>query len=158
MMDLPLTDAAGWSYLSDQVMGGVSEGRAQLAEEDGQPVLRLTGDVSTANRGGFVQVRLKLPAPLPADATGVILTARGNDQRYFIHLRTRGTALPWQYYQAPFDVTRDWQQIRLPFESFQPSGGLLRATPRPGSIQSIGLVAYGRDHKADVSVTAIGFY
>jgi hypothetical protein len=25
---------------------------------------------------------------------------RGNNQRYFVHLPTGGTPLPWQYYQA----------------------------------------------------------
>ncbi|WP_371227225.1 CIA30 family protein [Roseovarius sp. 2305UL8-3] len=158
MIDLPLAEPTKWRYFSDQVMGGVSEGQARMVSENDQPTLRLTGDVSTANRGGFVQVRYDLDNPLPAGAQGVFLTVHGNDQPYFVHLRTRGTALPWQYYQAEFDATGQWQEVRLPFAAFSPSGGLLRNTPKPQSIQSLGIVAYGRDHIADVSIKSVGFY
>ncbi len=158
MITLPLTDPAKWRYFSDQVMGGVSEGQARFAIEDDQPILRLTGDVSTANRGGFVQVRIDLDASLPTEAQGVVLSVRGNNQPYFVHLRTRGTALPWQYYQAEFDTIGAWRDVCLPFSAFKPSGGLLRKTLLPQSIQSLGIVAYGRDHSADVSVRSVGFY
>ena len=157
-MDLPLTDPAQWRFVSDRVMGGVSEGQARFETENGAAVLRLTGDVSTANRGGFLQVRHNLTAALPATTQGVLLRVRGNDQRYFVHLRTRGTALPWQYYQAGFEVTGEWQEIRLPFAAFAPSGNMLRKTPRPETIRSLGIVAYGRDHHADVRVGSVGFY
>ena len=46
---------------------------------------------------------LDLPDAVPSDATGVRLVVRGNAERYFVHLRTTGTVLPWQYYQAGFD-------------------------------------------------------
>ncbi len=137
-----------WRFFTDQVMGGVSEGRA---EADGGAI-RLTGEVSTANRGGFIQVRTELETPLPAGSEAIVLEARGNGERYFVHLRTRGTRLPWQYYQAGFETGADWREVRLPFEGFTASGRLLRAAPRPEAVTSIGLVAYGRDHLADLEV------
>ncbi len=158
VMQLPVVDQSRWQYFSDQVMGGVSEGQARLETVEGAPALRLTGDVSTANRGGFIQARFDLDTPPPADAQGVVISVRGNGQRYFIHLRTRGTVLPWQYYQAGFDAGAQWQEVRLPFAAFERSGGLLRETPAPRTIRSLGLVAYGRDHEADVSLRAAGFY
>lgn len=159
--DLPqlsFADPAKWSYFSDQVMGGLSEGRASFALDSGAPVLRLTGTVTTANRGGFIQARTLLDAPLPALASGVVLQVRGNNQPYFVHLRTRGTVLPWQFYQASFVATSDWTEIRLPFDSFKPYGGLLRPTFRPTSLRSLAIAAFGRDHTADLSVRAAGFY
>jgi len=147
-----------WSYLSDQVMGGVSEGRARFGDEDGRAYVRLTGAVSTENRGGFVQVRRPVDPGFPAEAEGLVLTVRGNGERYFVHLRTTGTLLPWQYYQAPFDTGPAWAEVRIPFAAFKPSGGLLRRALRPESVRSIGIVAYGRDHAADVSVAQIGLY
>jgi hypothetical protein len=147
-----------WTYVSDQVMGGVSEGRARIDTVDGQPVLHLTGQVSTANRGGFIQARVTLDAAPPATSQGVILRVRGNGQGYFVHLRTSGTVLPWQYYQAPFPTTADWADVRIPFDAFKASGNLLRGAIRPDSIRSLGIVAYGRDHSADVSVMWAGFY
>ncbi|MBJ6722702.1 CIA30 family protein [Bacillus sp. PR5] len=83
---------------------------------------------------------------------------RGNDQRYFVHLRTRGTILPWQYYQAGFEVNGSWTEVRLPFTDFAPSGPLLRDVPRAEGLTSVGIVAYGRNHDADISVQELGFY
>lgn len=155
---LSLSDPATWAYFSDQVMGGVSEGRASFALDNGKPVLRLSGTVSTANRGGFIQARTTLDTALPVTAQGVILQVRGNNQPYFVHLRTDRTRLPWQFYQATFDATPDWTEIRLPFDSFKPYGGLLRHTFPPQSVRSLAIAAFGRDHTADLSVRAVGFY
>ena len=157
-MRLPLSEPGRWTYVGDTVMGGVSQGAARVESQAGQPVLRLTGEVSTANNGGFIQTRTKLETPPPSGTSGVRIQARGNDQRYFVHLRTTGTSLPWQYYQAAFDVTSDWREFRLPFEAFKPSGNLLRDVPEADSIRSVGIVAFGRDHKADISVRLVGFY
>ncbi len=148
----------GWRFFTDGVMGGASTGQVVFVQEGGQTHARMTGRVSTANRGGFIQMRLDLTAPPPAGTAGVRLVARGNDEHYFVHLRTSGTVLPWQYYKAGFDVTRRWTELRLPFAGFRPSGALLRSTPRPGSLTSLGIVAYGRDHDAEIEVREIGFY
>lgn len=158
MTQLSLSDQTGWSYFSDQVMGGVSEGQARFETFEDQPILHLTGKVSTANRGGFIQARRKLDAPLPAATQGVVLNVRGNNQTYFIHLRTKGTVLPWQYYQASFEVSDTWQEVRIPFDAFTASGRLLRKTPDVGALRSLAVVAFGRDHSADLSVRAVGFY
>jgi hypothetical protein len=89
----------------------------------------MTGTVSTENNGGFIQMRLDLPPGAAAGATGVRLIVRGNSQRYFVHLRTSGTRLPWQYYQAGFEVGPDWAEVRLPLEAFRPSGAMLARVP-----------------------------
>jgi hypothetical protein len=156
--EIRLTPDGRWTYVSDQVMGGQSTGGALIETVDGKPVLRLTGDVSTANRGGFLQTRITLDNLPPDGAQGVTLKVRGNGEGYFVHLRTSGTVLPWQYYQAPFPTTRDWAELRIPFDAFTPSGNLLRGAIRPATIRSLGIVAYGRDHRADVSVMWAGFY
>lgn len=149
---------ASWRFFTDGVMGGLSSGQVRLMAEGGQPFARMTGQVSTANRGGFIQMRRDLDQPPPAATEGVRLVVRGNDQRYFVHLRTSGTLLPWQYCQAGFDTTRRWAEVRLPFAAFAPSGALLRRVPRPDSLTSVALVAYGRDHAAEVDLREIGFY
>jgi hypothetical protein len=153
-----MTPDARWTYVSDQVMGGISEGGARIETADGTTSLRLTGQVSTANRGGFIQARIALDSPPPATAQGVLIRTRGNGEGYFIHLRTSGTLLPWQYYQAPFATTPDWAEVRIPFAAFKPSGAMLCDQLRPASLRSIGIVAYGRDHTADVAVAEVGFY
>jgi hypothetical protein len=147
-----------WRFFTDTVMGGVSTGRVTQMTEGGESFLRMTGTVSTANRGGFIQMRTDLSAPPPEGTTGVRLVVRGNGQRYFVHLRTAGTVLPWQYYQAGFDVTGDWAEVRLPFSAFRASGALLRSEPRAGSLTSLAVVAYGRDHEALIDLREAGFY
>lgn len=139
-----------WTYLADTVMGGVSQGAAQI--EGG--AVRLTGTVSTANNGGFVQVRTSV-ASLPAGAEALRLRVRGNGERYFIHLRTTRTLLPWQYYEAGFETRAEWSEVTLPFASFAPSGRMMSGRLRPENVRSIGLVAFGRDHVADVSLAAL---
>ncbi len=147
-----------WRFFTDQVMGGVSTGGVAFAQENGTPFARMTGRVSTANRGGFIQMRLDLASPPPQGTTGVQLVVRGNTQRYFVHLRTGGTLLPWQHYQAGFDVTENWSAVRLPLDRFTASGAFLRNLPRPASMTSVAVVAYGRDHDAQIDVRQVSFY
>ena len=147
-----------WRFFTDNVMGGVSSGEVAFIQENGQTYARMTGSVSTENNGGFIQMRMDLPEGAPDEAMGIRLIVRGNDQQYFVHLRTRGTLLPWQYYQAGFEVIGDWAEVLLPFDSFKRSGRLFRHVPRPSSLRSIAVVAYGRDHNAEIDVQQVEFY
>jgi hypothetical protein len=156
--DFEMQPETRWRFFTDTVMGGVSTGQVVIVKEDGESHARMTGRVSTANRGGFIQMRMTLEAPPPEGTSGVRLLVRGNDQRYFVHLRTTGTVLPWQHFQAGFDATRSWTEVRLPLEAFAASGALLRAEPRPGTLTSLAVVAYGRDHDAEIEVREVGFY
>ncbi len=147
-----------WDYVADTVMGGVSSGAVQFSSEGDVAFARLTGTVSTENNGGFIQLRHKLPERPDSSVSGVRLLVRGNGEQYFVHLRTRGTVLPWQYYQAEFATSDAWTEINLPLSDFKASGAILRATPVADEITSVGVVAYGRDHEARVDVSEIGFY
>lgn len=162
VLDSFMVDAPSrWEFIADGVMGGVSTGELTFPKIQGKTSLRLTGSVSTENRGGFIQARYYLQDPLPVSAKGIWLKVRGNNQRYFVHLRTNGTILPWQYYQAGFDVSGQWQLISLSWSDFKPSGGLsgsfLRANPLAETIESIAIVAFGRDHQAEIEVAEIGY-
>lgn len=156
--DFAMQPETRWRFFSDQVMGGVSTGAIAFEQEGNQTFARMTGRVSTANRGGFIQMRLELASPPPEGTTGLRLIVRGNSQRYFVHLRTGGTLLPWQYYQAGFDVTESWTELRLPLAAFVPSGALLRRVPAADSLKSVAVVAFGRDHDALIDVREVGFY
>jgi hypothetical protein len=147
-----------WRFFADTVMGGVSSGQVVFKTDGGQAYAHLSGTVSTQNNGGFIQIRHQLDEAIPSDAVGVRLIVRGNDQDYFVHLRTRGTVLPWQYYQGQFHVTAEWREIRLPFTQFKASGKLLRTTLRPQDLKSVAIVAFGRDYEAAIDVKEVGFY
>lgn len=147
-----------WRFFADTVMGGKSSGKVVFKKEGAIAYARMTGRVTTANNGGFIQIRSDLGSPPPEGTTGVRLVVRGNGERYFVHLRTSGTILPWQYYQASFATSDAWQEVRLPFERFTRSGSFLGKTPKPSSLRSLGIVAFGRDYQADIEVREIGFY
>lgn len=147
-----------WRFFTDGVMGGGSSGRVSFEASSGRAHAHMTGEVSTRNNGGFIQMQRSLDGPAPEGAKGVRLFMRGNDQDYFVHLRTAGTVLPWQYYQAGFVATRAWQEVFLPWEAFERSGRGLREVVRADRVKSIGIVAYGRDHVADIMVREVGFY
>ncbi|MBT5822185.1 MAG: hypothetical protein HOH68_07625, partial [Rhodobacteraceae bacterium] len=66
-----------WRYIGDNVMGGVSSGQAQIGAEG----LHLTGQVSTDNNGGFIQVRREFEDGLNADVSALVLRVRGNGER-----------------------------------------------------------------------------
>ncbi|SEV96573.1 Complex I intermediate-associated protein 30 (CIA30) [Cognatiyoonia koreensis] len=144
-----------WQYLSDRVMGGVSDGGAVIGQEDGARFALLAGDVSTANNGGFIQLRRDLVTALPANSTGLEMTVRGRNGPYFVHLRTRDTRRPWQFYQAQFPTSEGWTDVALTWADFSAKGRGLTATLAPTDIVSIGLVAYGRDHAAEVAIRSI---
>lgn len=147
-----------WDYISDQVMGGVSDGKLQIVTNEAESFARLSGEVSTENNGGFIQFRTNLSDIDKGNIKGIFLKVRGNNQKYYVHLRTKGTLLPWQYYQGEFDVQAQWQLIKLPLESFVASSGWLRKKVKSTSIKSMGIVASGRDHRAELSVSEVGFY
>jgi hypothetical protein len=156
--DFSSNPAKRWRFFADTVMGGVSTGKVEFPMEDGAGFARMTGTVSTANNGGFIQFRTELGTPAPQDTKGVRVVVRGNGERYFVHLRTSLTLLPWQYYQAGFETTKDWREVRLPLEAFKASGRMLPGAVKAGSIKSAGIVAFGRDHEVLVEVREAGFY
>lgn len=146
--------ATRWSFVSDQVMGGVSEGTATIGSLEAETFVHLTGDVSTDNNGGFIQVRRDL-APLPEALTEIMLRVKGDGQTYFINLRTTDTRRPWHSYRTSFETNGGWQNIILKLADFSPTG---RGFDTPLDItktRSIGLMAYGRDHVADLRVARI---
>jgi hypothetical protein len=146
-----------WRYVADDVMGGVSKGYVeyQIIEEDIIAVLK--GNVSTENNGGFIQIRRDLKDINLENANSVKIVAKGNSQKYYIFLRTTGTILPWQYYASEFTVNENFNEFVLPIKDFEKSGFLLAKKINPKKITSIGIVAFGRDHLAELYVKEIKF-
>ena len=149
-----------WEFVSDSVMGGVSSGKIELVSEDERSCMHMTGSVSLANNGGFIQARTNLnPEGRSFDArrfTGVKLLTKGNFQQYAIHMRTAETKMPWQYYQAAFLTNGQWQEIKIPFTLFTPYS--LGSPLNIRTLKSIAIVAIGSQFEADIFVDEIAFY
>ena len=147
-----------WSFFTDGVMGGVSSGKASFRKSGTDNFVRIEGKVSTANNGGFIQIRHTLENYLNNDIKGISLKVRGNGEKYYVFVRTTSTLLPWQFYNASFKTSKNWSVIKINFDTFQPSSSFLRKTIKSSSIKSIGIVAYGRDHEAKVDISEIYFF
>ena len=147
-----------WEFIADGVMGGVSYGSVRFYHVGKNNVMTLSGTVSTQNNGGFIQARRKLSVDKTRDYQGIMLTVRGNGEEYFLHLRSFWTLLPWQYYQAGFKTDSDWQDVAIPFSAFKPSSKVLPSSIFAKDINSLGVVAFGRNHEASVTITDIRLY
>ena len=147
-----------WSFVSDKVMGGVSSGNVEFLPLENNFLAHITGKVSTENKGGFIQIRRNLSKINLENSKFIDIIANGNNQKYFVHIRTTGTILPWQYYQAPFMVSSKWEILDLNFSDFKRSGVMLSKTINPKNIKSIAIVAYGREHNSFIDVDKIIIY
>jgi uncharacterized protein YbjT (DUF2867 family) len=107
-----------WGAVDDVVMGGVSASNMQFLENTAV----FTGNVSTANNGGFASVRTKNfdPAWNLSGYEGVELRVKGDGQRYKLFLRTE-TKWDGVGYSYSFDtVENSWLTIRIPFSDLVP--------------------------------------
>ena len=149
-----------WEMIADRVMGGVSTGRMTRETVAGRPAIRLTGEVSLENNGGFLQIALDLaPNGGTVDAsgwTGIALDVTGNGERYNLHLRTADVVRPWQSYRAGFEAGPEWRTVRLPFAGFEPHR--IEAPLDLSRLRRLGIVAIGRAFRADIAVGGVRFY
>jgi hypothetical protein len=156
---LAATNGVSWRVISDTVMGGVSSGSLVPTVVEGRNCLRMTGEVSLENNGGFVQASLDLGAAGLLDAgeyAGIEIDVFGNGEAYNLHLRTDDTRIVWQSYRASFLAQPNWQTLRLPFASFQPHRIDLPLDTR--KLRRLGVVAIGREMKADISIARLLLY
>jgi len=148
-----------WSFITDGVMGGLSVGKLNIDKIEDKLCYRMTGNVTTANNGGFIQIRsLIVPNIKVKDFSGIYLKVFGNNKNYNLHIRTGLTVAPWQYYGFSFFSSDNWLEIRAPFEEFKKSNFYQPKKLSNQKIKSIGLVAAFDDFKSDICLSEIGFY
>jgi len=148
-----------WRLITDDVMGGVSNGQLTLDNIENKACLRLRGDVRLENSGGFVQAALGLTQETEFDASaysGVMLEVYGNAEQYNVHLRSADIWLPWQSYRASFQAPAGWHTVRLPFSGF--NGYRITKALDLEHLERIGIVAIGRAFKADLCVASVALY
>ena len=148
-----------WQLFTDQVMGGVSNGSMTREAVAGRPAIRMRGDVSLENKGGFVQIAVDLmPGGKAKDASnwaGVELDMFGNNEEYNIHLRTDDLTQPWQSYRQSFRASPQWQTVQFRFQDFTPYRTDIALDVR--RLRRIGIVAIGRAFSADICVGGLRY-
>lgn len=149
-----------WEYVADTVMGGVSTGQIAPARIDGKDAVRLTGQVSLDNNGGFVQMAFDMQRGGGAvDASGyagIEITLIGNNEPYDLRLRTDALRRPWQSFRASVVAEDTWTTLRMPWSAFE--AHRTDATFDPARLRRIGVLAIGRAFEADVAVASVALY
>ena len=148
-----------WQLFTDRVMGGVSNGTMVRETVAGRPAIRMRGDVSLENNGGFVQIAIDLaPDGKAVDASpwqGVEFDVLGNGEEYGIHLRTEDLSQPWQSYRQSFRAEPQWKTVRFRFQEFLPYRTETPLDTR--RLRRIGVVAIGRAFSADLAVGGLRY-
>jgi hypothetical protein len=148
-----------WQMFTDMVMGGVSNGTMTREVVAGRAAIRMRGDVSLENNGGFVQIAIDLaPDGRAIDARtwrGIELDVFGNGEEYGIHLRTEDLTRPWQSYRQSFRADPQWRTIQFRFADFVPYRTEVPLDTR--RLRRIGVVAIGRAFSADLTVGGLRY-
>ena len=148
-----------WCFVSDKVMGGVSEGSFKTIVEGDNAHYNMKGNVSTENNGGFLQFRTSISNhPKNKLYKGIRIQVRGNNEEYAVHIRTKYLLLPWQYYESTFTAKSEWQVIELPLKEFKKSNFYQPSNVSSSDIKTLGIVAIGRDFQADIDLRYIELY
>ena len=158
--DPPLsTIGTRWQLFTDRVMGGVSNGTMVREVVAGRPAIRMRGDVSLENNGGFVQISLDLaPDGRAVDVSawsGLELDVFGNGEEYSVHLRTSDLTRPWQSYRQSFRADPQWRTAQFRFQEFAPYRTDVPLNTH--RLRRIGVVAIGRAFSADLAVGGVRF-
>jgi hypothetical protein len=140
-------------------MGGISKGVMGREVVAGRAAIRVRGDVSLENNGGFVQAALDLsPTAHAVDASGwdgIAIDVFGNGEDYGVHLRTDYLARPWQSYRRNFTASADWRTVVLRFSAFAPYRTDVPLDTR--RLRRIGLVAIGRAFRCDFAIGGLRY-
>lgn len=107
--------AKQWQAVNDGVMGGRSDGRLKITEDQ---TMQFYGAISLENNGGFASIRsVSKPLELKADDT-IVVRVRGDGREYLLNLYvpTRQIA---SSYRASIPTTKDeWTEVAVPVKSF----------------------------------------
>ncbi len=148
-----------WQFFTDRVMGGRSSGDVEITTLKDKKCYRMTGNVTTENNGGFIQMRVALDYQIAQkNFKGIKISVLGNKNDYSIHIKTKFTKLYSQYYSASFNTTTEWSDIKIPFINFQKSTSYQPTNFNFQQIRTIGVVAAWKNFIADIALSEIGFY
>lgn len=149
-----------WEYVDDKVMGGVSDGRLHQEMYHGRMATVLRGSVSLDNNGGFIQIAFDLcrdGAEFDVSGwDGLEFEICGNNEPYDIRFRTKQLTRPWQSFRSDFVAPPRWRTLKVPFNELEAHRTDARFDP--ARLRRIGILAIGREFRADVAIAAVRLY
>lgn len=146
-----------WDFVSDQVMGGHSQGQIVQNQENAAWVTCLQGQVSLENNGGFIQMQFDLSGMHDlANFDGIYMTWRGEAPAVAAHLKTSELRQPWQSYKNNVFPSTEWRTDYWRFEQFAPY-----RTGIPINLKYVtrfGLLAIGQPGAVNLCVREFGLF
>ena len=132
--------AKQWRPVNDGVMGGRSEGRVKINEDQ---KMEFFGTLSLENNGGFASVR-SMPRDMSLQKGDTIVARiRGDGREYSLNLYVprRRTAFS---YRAFFKTKKEeWIEVRIPLDKFEATsfGNVVRDQPlQPSEVNGLGIL------------------
>jgi uncharacterized surface protein with fasciclin (FAS1) repeats len=129
--------AGNWRSVNDSVMGGVSKGGLRISE--GKMIF--SGNLSLENNGGFSSVRTNRSAFNLSEYDAMLIRVRGDGRQYSMNISTNAW-IPAGAYWSKFNTNGRWQEIRIPFSSFNATAFgrpyRLAGKMNPAKIRTIG--------------------
>ena len=117
LFDFTGADAAkDWQTVNDGVMGGVSEGKFQIADKK---TLEFFGTLSLENNGGFASVRTKAKTLGLEKGDTVVAKVRGDGREYSMNLYLAKPLMAFSYRATVQTKKDEWIEIKLPLEKFE---------------------------------------
>jgi peptide methionine sulfoxide reductase msrA/msrB len=164
--------ALAWTLVADHTAGQAPAATVRIEQHEQRTCLHLAGAIPAGASGRSIQARRSFSPTTVRNPTwrpglldarvydGIRLVAKGNGQTYALHLRTKDTRFPGQYYEARFETDGQWQEIRLPFGYFVPTGPV-----RPldlAALTGMAIVAnrktFGDKQQVDIYIDEMAFY
>jgi NADH dehydrogenase [ubiquinone] 1 alpha subcomplex assembly factor 1 len=110
--------AQTWQPVNDGVMGGVSDGRFRITDDN---TLEFFGTLSLENNGGFASVRTK-PTDFDIKAgDALVVRVKGDGREYVLNIYTKSRRMAFSY-RAPLPTTKDeWTEVKVPLEELIPT-------------------------------------
>jgi len=116
IIDFTTSSKLPWTVINDNVMGGLSEGHAELQSQ----ALRFYGLISTDNNGGFTSV-YSAPIKLSKSIEAISITIKGDGNRYQLRMRSSVMGRELVYKVDFLTKTNQTETYRFLFSDFKAS-------------------------------------